>query len=88
MNDEMRAIICEADAEYEPGITAIILARDEEVKLPDCLKALWFAKEIIVGVMPGSDNTWQICIDAGCTVVDLEYAPVFDHLRNLHCRAS
>ena len=83
MNDEMRAIIAEADAPNEPGITVLILAKDEAVKLPDCLKSLWFAKEIIVGVMPSSDNTRQICVDAGCTVVDLEYTPVFDHLRNL-----
>jgi len=64
------------------NISAIIIARDEEDRIADCLDSVSFCDEIIVVDNASSDRTSQIAQRMGAKVVNADFRD-FSELRNL-----
>jgi len=57
-----------------PGISAVIIAKNEEDKIRRCLDSLKsFASEIVVVDSMSEDHTADICRDSGCRVFQREF---------------
>lgn len=52
----------------ETKISVAIITKDEEKRLPDCLKSVSFADEIILVDSGSKDRTVEIAKDFGCKV--------------------
>jgi len=50
------------------GISAAVITKNEEKRLPDCLKSLSFAEEIVVVDSGSTDRTVEIARESGCRV--------------------
>ncbi|MEX2012946.1 MAG: glycosyltransferase family 2 protein, partial [Candidatus Levyibacteriota bacterium] len=64
------------------NISAIIIARDEEDRIADCLDSVSFCDEVIVVDNASSDRTSQIAQRMGAKVVNADFHD-FSELRNL-----
>jgi glycosyltransferase involved in cell wall biosynthesis len=56
-------------SEAEPGIAAILIAKNEEANIADCLATLGFCREIIVVDGGSTDRTAELARAAGASVV-------------------
>jgi Glycosyl transferase family 2 len=63
-------------------ITACVIARDEEERLPDCLASLRFCEEVVVVDSGSRDRTREIAAAAGAKVVENPW-PGFAAQRNV-----
>jgi hypothetical protein len=63
-------------------ITACVIARDEEERLPDCLASLGFCDEVVVVDSGSRDRTRELAAAAGATVVENPW-PGFSAQRNV-----
>lgn len=52
-----------------PTLSALVVARNEAARLPDCLASLWFADEIVVVLDRTTDASGEIARAAGARVV-------------------
>lgn len=55
-------------ADEKTRLSAAIITKDEEKNLPDCLKSVSFADEIVVVDSGSADRTVEIAKEFGCTV--------------------
>lgn len=72
-------------------ITALINTRNEEKRLPGCLRSVAWADEIVVADMASTDATREIAAAHGARVVEMPLAPVVEPVRNLavsQCRSD
>ncbi|MCX8031544.1 MAG: glycosyltransferase family 2 protein [Thermodesulfovibrionales bacterium] len=51
-----------------PKISAAIITKNEEIRLPDCLKSISFVDEIVIVDSKSTDNTVEIATKFGCKV--------------------
>ena len=49
-------------------LSVVIITKDEAENLPECLKTVAFAKQIVVVDSGSTDNTVKIASDFGCDV--------------------
>jgi glycosyltransferase involved in cell wall biosynthesis len=49
-------------------ISVAIITKNEEIKLPDCLKSVSFADDIVVVDSGSNDNTVKIVKEFGCRI--------------------
>lgn len=63
-------------------ITACVIARDEEERLPDCLASLGFCDQVVVVDSGSKDRTRELATAAGATVVENPW-PGFAAQRNV-----
>ncbi len=59
--------------ENKAKISVAIITKNEEKRLPDCLKSVDFADEIVVVDSGSSDNTLEIAKEFGCQVFSEEW---------------
>lgn len=64
-------------------LTALIHTRNEEVHLPDCLRSVAWADEVVVADMASTDATREIARAHGARLVDVPLAPVVEPVRDL-----
>lgn len=72
-------------------ITALVHTRNEEVHLPDCLRSVAWADEVVVADMASTDATREIAEAHGARVIDMPIAPVVEPVRDLavsQCRGE
>jgi len=62
-----------ADAIGRPRVSACIITRDEEDRLPDCLASLRWCDEIVVVDSHSEDRTREIAKSAGARVVERDW---------------
>jgi len=60
MNDQLK----------KPGVSALVVARNEEEHLPDCLASVAFADEVLVVLDRSTDRSVEIARAAGATVIE------------------
>ena len=65
------------------SITALIHTRNEAVNLPDCLRSVAWADEIVVADMASTDTTRELAVAQGARVIDMPLAPIVEPVRNL-----
>ncbi len=53
-----------------PRLSALVVARNEEVKLPDCLASLGFADEVVVVLDRSTDRSAEIARAAGARLLE------------------
>jgi glycosyltransferase involved in cell wall biosynthesis len=63
----------EAPAPTRPRVSACIVARDEQDRLPDCLASLSWCDEILVVDSHSSDRTREIAAAAGARVIERDW---------------
>jgi hypothetical protein len=68
-------------------LTACVIARDEEKRLPDCLESLSFCDEVVVVDGGSTDRTTEIARDAGAVVIENPW-PGFGAQRNVAIDAA
>ena len=56
-----------------PGVSACIITRDEEDRLPDCLASLAWCDEIVVVDSHSKDRTREVARSAGARVVERDW---------------
>lgn len=66
----------------EKLITAVVIAKNEELMLPSCLKTLSWADEMLVIDTGSTDKTVQIARKAGARVVEFKTGKSFAQWRN------
>lgn len=64
-------------------ISALINTRNEEVNLPDCLRSVAWADEVVVADMASTDATRDIAVAHGVKIIDVPLAPIVEPARNL-----
>lgn len=70
-----------------PSLTACVIARDEEERLPACLESLAFCDEVVVVDSGSRDRTREIAAAAGATVIENPW-PGFAAQRNVALDAA
>lgn len=60
-------------AEGRPGVSACIITRDEEDRLPDCIASLGWCDEILVVDSHSGDRTREIAEKAGARVIERDW---------------
>lgn len=66
-----------------PKISACLIVKNEEVRLPDCLRSLsGYADEIVVADTGSTDTTRDIVREFGCTLIDIPWEHDFSKARN------
>jgi len=58
------------DQSKMPGVSALVVARNEEEHLPDCLASVAFADEVLVVLDRSTDRSAEIAKAAGATVIE------------------
>lgn len=58
------------DSKPDAGVSALVVARNEQDALPDCLASLAFADEIVVVLDRSTDNSAAIAREAGATLIE------------------
>lgn len=58
------------DSKPDAGVSALVVARNEQEALPDCLASLAFADEIVVVLDRSTDRSADIARDAGATLIE------------------
>jgi glycosyltransferase involved in cell wall biosynthesis len=54
----------------QPALSALVVARNEEARLPQCLDSLGFAGEIVVVLDRSTDRSKEIALARGCRIVE------------------
>ena len=62
-----------ADATLRPRVSACIITRDEEDRLPDCLASLGWCDEMVVVDSHSTDRTRAIAESAGARVIERDW---------------
>ncbi len=65
------------------SITALIHTRNEKANLPDCLRSVAWADEVVVADMASTDGTREIAASFNARVIDMPLAPIVEPVRNL-----
>ena len=70
-------------AAMDQKLSVIIITRNESHNLPDCIRSVAFADEIIVVDSSSTDGTQQIARDMGAILVETTQWPGFGPQKNL-----
>ena len=70
------------------SITALIHTRNEAANLPDCLRSVAWADEVVVADMASTDATREIAVAQGARVIDMPLAPIVISSRVTSNRAA
>ncbi len=83
VTQELLSLMKVPDEPYKRGITAIVLARNEERHIRACLESLAFCDERLVIDMQSEDSTAELAAGAGARVLSHPVIQPFDRARNL-----